>query len=327
MLGVVKAWIEGLTQDKKQKVFRGLTREGVRQGLHHDDETSKQGQQVLGAKMGQPLSAQVGSSARAMNGPSGGVIQAIGSSSRTVTQNYSSGYPTSTYQSYTSSQRGVSSGTPYAQGMMTDYTAGAVTGKTVEFRMWPYNMDYYTRQDDYSLKHLSPYYQSMPSFLQSPSIFTTGQATYVPPSAISSSSTTLPSSMITSGQGTSTQTMSSGTSGGQYPTSLASSSSTLGTTYQGLAVVSQQTTPLTTITNSSTVPSVTPATLPTTVPGPASPTGQGTNSSYYGQVTDHGQSSPTLTSPTLVSPSTSPIQGVSQVGSMQTSLQNMNINV
>lgn len=38
MMSVVRDWIEGLPSDKKSRILDGLTREGVRQGRHHDDQ-------------------------------------------------------------------------------------------------------------------------------------------------------------------------------------------------------------------------------------------------------------------------------------------------
>jgi hypothetical protein len=347
MLSVVKSWIDQLPQDRKQKVLTGLTKDGVRQGLHHDDEKSKQEQQLFGKTQPQPTLPQLKSSARVINGLPGSTstTTAIGSSSR----GYSSGYSTSTYQTYSSQRSGASSGTSYAQGMMSDYTSTQTSGSgmkgTVEFRMWPYNMDYYTRQDDYSLKHLSPYYQSMPTYIQAPNLFTSGQITYVQSPSVTASS---PSVNLTSNMGSSTgqgQQMSNAGMGlVQSPTNLTSASSTLPSsmfTPSGQGVGPQQTqftTPLTSsqlsTLNAPLSPATTiPATIGTANPsltaglGPASSTGQGTNSSYYGQVTDHGQSSqpvsPTQTSAPL-GQSTSPVQ---QVASMQNSLQNMNLNV
>lgn len=407
MLAVVKTWIDGLPQDRKQKILSGLTRDGVKQGLHHDTEKEKQEQEMFAKYNPQPTLPQLNSSyfgfGGVTNGPSGA---AIGSSSSSVgVGNYtsSSGYSTSTYQTYTTSQRGISSGTnvstgtsvttatgtAYAQGMTMD----PASSKAVEYRMWPYNMDYYTQKDDYSLKFLSPYYHGMPSFLQPASGFSSGQSTYLQGSTITTgmgASTSL-GTASGSGFGTGSGTMTSGVQAGSGVNLGSMSSSTSGLFSSGSGLISQQSSgtyvvqaPTTSanlissatpgitgpsnIFNSSTQPFspqtsgpvTTPApspyttqlnssvplttgtgtgtSLPTTttssiispaVPNPIAlaPTtvGQGTNSSFYGQVNDHGHSSPV--SPTLSTSTLQSTSPVNQVSSMQNSMQNMNLNV
>ena len=342
----------------------GLTRDGVRQGLHHDDERRKvevQGSVTvdLGVGVGGAVSAVVGaglsstSSGRVSTAPSG-ITTSLGSASR----GYSSGaYSTSTYQTSTySSQRSsstlIGTGTSYAQGMMTDYSPANSRVTTTEFRLWPYNMDYYTRQDEFSLKHLSPYYQDVPVLLQSPSIFASGQITYVQQSPTlattnttlgTTGSSTLLNSAIAiggSGQGSLGGPLISNATGMQSPTSLpsspiaTSSPSSMFSPPSQRPSISQQTQsfaagtsiPPSISPNATILPSTGPSTLQASVvPGPASTIGQGTNSSYYGQVNDHGQQvgSPVQTT-AGVSTLPAPVQGVT---SMQNSMQNMNLNV
>jgi Heterokaryon incompatibility protein Het-C len=38
MMATVKLWVDNVPLDKQRRMFQGLTREGVRQGLHHDNE-------------------------------------------------------------------------------------------------------------------------------------------------------------------------------------------------------------------------------------------------------------------------------------------------
>lgn len=395
-LAVVKTWIDGLPQDRKQKILSGLTRDGVRQGLHHDSETEKQGQQLFAKYNPQPTLPQLNSSYYRPGAVTDGLSASGTAINSTTTSlgvgNYTSpsGYSTSTYQTYTSSQRGISSGTnassgagmgvttttgtAYAQGMTMD----PASSKAVEYRMWPYNMDYYTQKDDYSLKFLSPYYHGMPSFLQAASGFKLGgQSTYlqgntttssgVSPMGLSSGSGTsllgTGSGIMTSGVqsgtnlgGLSTGTsglfttatglvpqQSSGTIGVQSPLNLMSSSTTGITTrpstvFNSSGPPTPLTTPglYTTQLNSSVPPhSGTGTSLPITttssIISPAVPDhaplglGQGSNSSFYGQVNDHGHSSPV--SPTMSSSTLQSMSPVNQVSSAQNSMQNMNLNV
>ena len=46
MFATVKLWVDSIPPDKKPRVLDGLTREGVRQGRHHDDEKRKAEVQV-----------------------------------------------------------------------------------------------------------------------------------------------------------------------------------------------------------------------------------------------------------------------------------------
>jgi hypothetical protein len=48
MFAVVRDWIEGLPSDKKERILEGLTKEGVREGRHHDDEKRQAEEQAGG---------------------------------------------------------------------------------------------------------------------------------------------------------------------------------------------------------------------------------------------------------------------------------------
>lgn len=48
MFGVVRDWIQGLPSDKKDRILDGLTKAGVREGRHHDDEKRKAEEQAGG---------------------------------------------------------------------------------------------------------------------------------------------------------------------------------------------------------------------------------------------------------------------------------------
>jgi hypothetical protein len=48
MFGVVRDWIEGLPSDRKERILEGLTKEGVKEGRHHDDEKRKAEEQAGG---------------------------------------------------------------------------------------------------------------------------------------------------------------------------------------------------------------------------------------------------------------------------------------
>jgi len=49
MFSTVKNWIEGLPRDRKETILEGLTREGVRQGRHHDEQKRRMEQGMPGA--------------------------------------------------------------------------------------------------------------------------------------------------------------------------------------------------------------------------------------------------------------------------------------
>jgi hypothetical protein len=48
MFTVVRDWIEGLPSDKKERILEGLTKEGVKEGRHHDDEKRQAEEQAGG---------------------------------------------------------------------------------------------------------------------------------------------------------------------------------------------------------------------------------------------------------------------------------------
>jgi hypothetical protein len=373
MLAVVKTWVDQLPATKKSTVLTGLTREGVKQGLHHDDEKQKLEQQPAVQRQAQPTLPQL-SGSRAVGSMGGigaigtaGIIGSTTTTSRTGTMG--------------------STGTFYAQGMVTS-SVQSNAKQTTGFRLWPYNMDYYTHRDDNSLAHLSPYYQQLSGFQSQTSVY--GQQTMsaykVPSTNVYSSSSTLPTTSVSIQSTTPQSVLSTQQTYPQSPTTVYTSTGASGSlpatstqqttggytqpttsmytspaTVPGISTVtgSQQSTgtypqPTTSIyTSPATLPGISTITgsqqstgaynLPTsnaysspaTVPGSSPVTGgQGTNSSYYGQVTDHGKApgqSP-LTSPVQLASSQSPVQQatvqpLSQLSSVQGSLQNMNINV
>jgi hypothetical protein len=339
MLAVVKTWVDQLPATKKSTVLTGLTREGVKQGLHHDSEKQKLEQQPAVQRQAQPALPQL-SGSRTVGGTLG--------STRTMG---TTGILGSTGTTGTTSSMG-STGTFYAQGMVTSSVQGN-SKQTTGFRLWPYNMDYYTRQDDNnSLAHLSPYYQQISGFQSQTSVY--GQqtsSTYKLPSTTAyTSSSTLPSTSVSIQSTTPQSVLSTQQTYPQSPTTVYTSTGISGT----LPVTgSQQTTtaytqPTTSVyTSPATVPGSFPITgsqqtaaynqptanaytSPATVTGSSPLTGgQGTNSSYYGQVTDHGKTSSQspLTSPAQLVSSPVAVQPISQLTSVQGSLQNMNINV
>jgi hypothetical protein len=60
MFATVKLWIDSVPVDKKPRILDGLTREGVRQGRHHDDEKRKAEQGILPTQTGLSRTVVVG---------------------------------------------------------------------------------------------------------------------------------------------------------------------------------------------------------------------------------------------------------------------------
>jgi hypothetical protein len=352
MLTVVKTWIEQLPADKKSRVLLGLTRDGVKQGLHHDDEKVQIEQQPAVQRQPQPALPFIGGSA-AMAGAVG-VAGSIGSG--TVG----------------------STGTFYAQGMVTSSTLSNGT-QTTGFRLWPYNMDFYTGKDDNPVNRLSPYFQQLSGYTTQGVSYQQTTSTYSQPANAyvsnfnSTVPVTVPGSVIGLSQSSTLPSQSYRSSTNAYSSSIANSlgisptptvvpgqtyssspTAVFTTTSGSVPVTSTLTQPLSStsgnvFTSTSGVPPLT-STLSSQIPaniygnaaitsvGPGTPTvtttGQGTNSSYYGQVTDHGKTSSQPASPVQLT-SSLPVTAaqvvgvtpVSQLSSVQSSLQNMNINV
>jgi hypothetical protein len=344
MLAVVKTWVDQLPTTKKSTVLTGLTREGVKQGLHHDSEKQKLEQQPAVQRQAQPALPQLSGS------------RIVGSTLGSTRTMGSTGTVGSTGIIGTTSSMG-STGTFYAQGMVTS-SVQSNTKQTTGFRLWPYNMDYYTRKDYNSLAHLSPYYQQISSFQSQTSGY--GQqttSTYkLPSTTVYTSPSTLPSTSVKIQSTTPQSVLSNQQSYIQSPTTMYTNTGTSGilpvtgsqqsTTTYSLPTTSAYTSPATVPgtsalsggqqpTTAYNLPTTSAYTSPATVPGISPVTGgQGTNSSYYGQVTDHGKapSQSPLTSPVQLDSSQSSIQSatvqpLSQLTSVQGSLQNMNINV
>src|SRR5579859_6602063 len=69
MFSTVQRWIDGLPRDKKDRILEGLTKEGVRQGKHHDEEKKQVEANMPGAHShGPPPNQQGGYSGRQQGG-------------------------------------------------------------------------------------------------------------------------------------------------------------------------------------------------------------------------------------------------------------------
>jgi hypothetical protein len=60
MFSTVQNWINNLPRDKKDRILEGLTKEGVRQGKHHDEEKRQMEQSMPGAHSHGPPQTQGG---------------------------------------------------------------------------------------------------------------------------------------------------------------------------------------------------------------------------------------------------------------------------
>lgn len=153
MFNAVKGWVDRLPHEKRVRVFDGLTREGVRQGKHHDDEVAKV--ELTASVQGQYQSSH--SITNAIGGYISSTTAAttyVGSSREVDTvSTYPSGTSQSYYQSSGYGARGYQPSTSYGSITRSDTfrtdpeIAYRRESKKAPTRQWPYNTDFYSDGD------------------------------------------------------------------------------------------------------------------------------------------------------------------------------------
>ena len=192
MFNVVRTWVNEIPQEKKNRIMQGLTSDGVKQGLHHDNEILAQDQAAGGhghTPSPQQRPPQNDITIGGLNISQGAQVLGIqnpvsflpGSSSREVSttytqrETYQRDVPSTQYGGTDSYSRTDSSNV-YARGPQrseydstSSYDKGPSSynrqddtnprgregmGPSPVIRQWPYNIDYH-RTDDYNSREES----------------------------------------------------------------------------------------------------------------------------------------------------------------------------